>query len=95
MVLVDYEDNIITTTVDHCLGRRMIDVGQATDAGDRVYKMIRRLVSPPHNREQPMWVHTETISKGPLHTLISTTMPVGSLDKAIGLEKNTEGAVRG
>ena len=26
----------ITTTLDHSLGRRMIDVGQATDAGDRV-----------------------------------------------------------
>ena len=59
VVLVDYEDNIITTTVDHCLGRRMIDVGQATDAGDRVYKMIQRLVLPPHNREQLMWVHSE------------------------------------
>ena len=61
VVLVDYEDNIITTTVDHCLGRRMVDVGQARDAGDRVYEMIRRLVSPPHNREQPMWVHTEML----------------------------------
>ena len=61
VVLVDYKDNIITTTVDHCLGRRMIDVGQATDAGDRVYKMIQRLVSPPHNREQLMWVHTEML----------------------------------
>ena len=36
VVLVDFKDNIITTTLDHSLGRRMIDVGQATDAGDRV-----------------------------------------------------------
>ena len=36
VVLVDYKDNIITTTLDHSLGRRMINLGQATDAGDRV-----------------------------------------------------------
>jgi hypothetical protein len=34
VVLIDYGDNIITTTLDHNLGRRMIDVGQATDAGE-------------------------------------------------------------
>ena len=99
VVLVDYGDNIITTTLDHSLGRKMIDVGQTTDAGDRVHEMIRRLVSPLHNREQTMWVHADmlefykifkTISKGPLQTLISTTMPVGSLGKAIILGKDTE-----
>ena len=40
VVLVDYEDGIITTTLDHGLGREMIDVGQATDAGDRIHGMI-------------------------------------------------------
>ena len=39
----------------------MIDVGQATDAGDRVYEMIQRLISTPHNREQPMWVLAEML----------------------------------
>ena len=80
---MDYENNVITTMLVRNLGRRMIDVGQETDAGDRVYEMIRRLVLTPHSREQPMWVHTEmlqfyeifrVISKGPLQTLISTTM---------------------
>ena len=91
MVLVDYEDGIITTTLDHSLGRWMIDVGQATVAGDKIHKMIQRLTSLPHNEEQPppemleFYKIFKTISKGPLQTLISTTMPVGNLDKATNL----------
>ena len=53
VVLENYEDGIITTTWDQDLGREMIDVGQATDAGDRIHGMIQRLTSPPHNEEQP------------------------------------------
>ena len=88
---MDYENNVITTTLVHNLGRRMIDVGQERDAGDRVYEMIRSLVLTPNNREQPMCVHTEMLEfyeifrvndEGTLLILLPTTMLVGVLDTA-------------
>ena len=39
----------------------MIDVGPATDAGDRVYKIIHRLISILHNMGQPMSIHAEML----------------------------------
>ena len=54
MALVEHEDGIITTVLDQALGREMIDVGRATDVGDRIHGMIQRLMSPPHNEAQPL-----------------------------------------
>ena len=59
--MLDYEDDMIITMLDHTLGRQMIDVGQATDAGDRVYKIIQRLISTPHNKGQPMSANAEML----------------------------------
>ena len=53
MAMVDHEDGIITTVLYQTLGRKMIDVGQATDVGDRIHGIIQRLMSPPHNEAQP------------------------------------------
>ena len=53
MALVDHEDGIITTVLDQALGHEMIDLGQATDVGNRIHGMIQRLTSPPHTEAQP------------------------------------------
>ena len=100
VALVDHEDSIITTVLDQALGREMIDVGEATDVGDRIHGMIQRLMSPPHNKAQPpqeileFYKIFKTISKGPLQTLISTMMPVRNLNKDTSLKKDTKGVVQ-
>ena len=92
--MVDHEDGIITTVLYQTLGRKMIDVGQATNVGDRIHGMIQRLTLPPHNEAKPpqemleFYENFKTISKGPLQILMSTTMPRGNFDKA------AKGAVR-
>ena len=82
----------------------MIDVSQTTYAGDRVYEIIQRLISIPHNKGQPLSIHAEmlefceifrVISKSPLQTLLPTTMPVGILDRTIRPGHDTEGDARG
>ena len=58
--------------------------------------MIQRLTSPSHSeKQQPpemleFYKIFKTISKGPLQTLITTTMPVGNLDKATNLGEDTK-----
>ena len=56
-VLLDYEDNMLIIMVDHKFGSRMIDVGQTTNTGDRLFEMIQRLLSIPHNMTQPLDMH--------------------------------------
>ena len=78
----------------------MIDVGQATDAGDRIHGMIQILMSAQQNVEQlpqemlEFYEIFKTISKGLLQTLTITIIPIGNLDEATNLDKDTEGTVR-
>ena len=101
-VLLDYEDNMLITMVDHTLGSRMIDVGQTTNTGDRVFEMIQRLLSIPHNMGQPLDMHAEMvevceifqmISKS--QTLVPIMMPVEILDRLIRHRRDTGEDARG
>ena len=56
VVLLDYEDDMIITMLDHTLGCQMINVGQEIYAGDRFYKISQRLISISHIKGQPISV---------------------------------------
>ena len=60
-VLLDYEDNMIITMVDHTLGPQMIDECQTTDARERAYKIIQRLNLMTNNMGQPLSTHAEML----------------------------------
>ena len=61
------------------------------------------MILTPHNNEQPMSVHRDVgkseifqiISNKPLQTLLSSTMPVGIIDKTFGPRQDTAGDAPG
>ena len=60
-ILIGYKDNLLVTIVDHTLGSKMINLGRMTDTGDRIFEMMKRLLSIPQSMTQPLDMHVEMV----------------------------------
>ena len=92
VVLLDYEDIMIVTMVDHTLGSRLIDVGRMMNGGDGVLEIIQRLLSIPPQMVEICAIF-QTVSKSQM--LVPIMIPLEIHDRLIRHGHNAEDDAKG